>query len=498
MRAIFRPLIDDAAFRKLYAVILICTIPNFIVISMELFFVMMAVSIWIAQGLLGGDTRARITVFWIAVILFVPLQMQVAGFGGIRYFLELDHFNVPAIVLLIPASLNLLSNKSKGRPSTWPLDIAVVAYPLFKVAIVFSSVSLTASARSLIAMGLHVLIPYFVLTRGIRSWLDLKYLLVHFLGACLFAASVGLLEFAVQRNIYADIQWAYGTSWSLAHTLLRGDLIRVQAMTIQPIIYAAQLILTLGLWWAVGRPVQRSMALARLVDLGIICALIFTLSRGPWLGAVFFALTFFALLRLRAGLVAIGLLAIVTAGIAAKAAGLDASVMTFLKVVFGSTQEESGSIEYRSQLLDTAIALVKQSPWTGVPNYSAQMQDLVQGQGIIDVVNAYVGVALDGGLIGIMCFVAPFLVSFGMLFRNLGRFGSRLSLDELTYQRAILALLTGFMITIFTTSNWERLPFLLMFCISMPAILVGSSRIAAPQKDSPGGQYAGAPNGQPT
>ncbi len=487
MRAIFRGVADAQQFHKFYLAILVCAIPNFIAIRVELFFVLMALAVWIAQRLLGGDARAKIATFWMAIILFVPIHLELGGVGGINSFLSLDHFKIAAVVLLIPAAFSLPDRKAERRPGSLLLDIAVLSYPLFNIALTAPSVSLTGTVRSLVVMALDIVLPYFVLTRGLRSWADLKYVLVRFLAACMFAAAVGLLEFAVQRNIYSDLQWAFGTKWSLTHTLMRGSVIRVQAMTSQPILFAAQLMLTLGLWWAVARETTGRKGLSRLVDLALIAVLVFTFSRGPWLGALVFALTLLALTRLKPGVVAAGLVVGAGAIVTVKLAGLDESIMTGLKVVFGSTQEDAGSIEYRSRLLDTAIALVKQSPWVGVPNYAAQMQSLVQGEGIIDLVNTYVGVALNSGLIGIALYLLPFVVSLAMLFRRL-RVGSlRYSAEETRYHRVVVALLVGFLLTIFTTSSFERLPFLMMFLIAAPACAMAlpprsSSRVSSAEK----------------
>jgi O-antigen ligase len=479
LRAALRGVVDVGQFKKLYIAILVCTIPNFIAIKPELFFVFVGLALWIVQLQLGGDVRAKITTFWMSVILFVPLHLQIGGIGGINYLLSLDHFRLAAIILLIPALFTLPKRRVPRSPATVLLDVAVMAYPLLVIALTAPSVTLTGSARSLVATALDVVLPYFVLTSGLQSWEDFKYLLVRLCAACLFAAVVGLLEFAVQRNIYSDLQWAFGVKWSLTHTLLRGNLIRVQAMTPQPILFAAQLMMTLGLWWAIGRAQLGTKGLARLVDLAIVGALVFTFSRGPWLGALAFALTFFALSRVRTSFVAIGLVVVAVAIVAIKIAGLDASILAALKTVFGDSREEAGSIEYRNQLLNTAIALVQQSPWFGVPNYAAQMQDLVQGEGIIDLVNAYVGVALNSGLVGLALFLAPFALSLGILLRRIAASSSRYSLEQMRYLRVVAALLVAFLLTIFTTSSWERLPFLMLFLIATPAISTFESVQAA-------------------
>jgi O-antigen ligase len=482
MRAVLGDGVGDAKqFRKIHLAILACTIPNFIAVRVEVFFVLMAMGVWIAHRLLGGDIRAKIAAFWMSVILLVPIHLELGGVGGINSFLSLDHFKVAAAVLLLPAAFGLAKRQEQPRAGTVLLDIAVLAYPLFNIAVTAPGVAVSATVRSLVVMGLDVVLPYFVLTRGLRTWPDVRFVLVRLAAACLFAVAVGLLDFAIQRNIYADLQWVFGVNWSLTHTLLRGNLIRVQAMTSQPILFAAQLILTLGLWWVVRHMNSARKAWHRLVDVAIVGVLVFTFSRGPWLGAIAFGLTLLALSRWSPRFVGVVLLALACAAIGVKAAGLDDSIMTALKTVFGSAREDASSIEYRNQLLDTAIALVRQSPWFGVPDYAAQMQSLVQGEGIIDVVNTYVGVTLNCGIVGLALYLAPFLISLTMLMRRVGADALEHATEQLRYHRVAAALLVGFLLTIFTTSSYERLPFLMLFLIAAPAIGVPGSPRSAPR-----------------
>jgi H+/Cl- antiporter ClcA len=60
------------------------------------------------------------------------------------------------------------------------------------------------------------------------------------------------------------------------------------------------------------------------------------------------------------------------------------------------------------QLAETSWQLVLQNPLFGSPNYLAYMEQLRQGQGIIDLVNAYATIALSFGLVGLGLFAAFF------------------------------------------------------------------------------------------
>jgi O-antigen ligase len=152
-----------------------------------------------------------------------------------------------------------------------------------------------------------------------------------------------------------------------------------------------------------------------------------------------------------------------------KVAGADAAIMTALSGLFGSSAADLSSIAYRNELLDTALALLRQSPWLGVPNYAAQMQDLKQGEGIIDIVNSYIAIALDAGFIGVAVYLLPYAIALNRLFHMLGARGAQAA-DEGAgkFARVFAAMTIALLLTIFTTSTISTMPFLLVMLLGLP------------------------------
>ena len=70
----------------------------------------------------------------------------------------------------------------------------------------------------------------------------------------------------------------------------------------------------------------------------------------------------------------------------------------------------SETIEYRKRLMTRGMEEFAKSPLTGdtFPNILSRMQDLRQGEGIVDFVNTYLWVALLSGVLGLLLFLAAF------------------------------------------------------------------------------------------
>jgi O-antigen ligase len=80
------------------------------------------------------------------------------------------------------------------------------------------------------------------------------------------------------------------------------------------------------------------------------------------------------------------------------------------------------------------------------------MQTLVQGQGIIDIVNAYLRIALDSGLIGLSLYLGA--VGFAVLaaLRAIGP-ARRVSEELSSYCQSYFAALLGISVVLATTAN---------------------------------------------
>jgi O-antigen ligase len=77
------------------------------------------------------------------------------------------------------------------------------------------------------------------------------------------------------------------------------------------------------------------------------------------------------------------------------------------------------TIEYRNLLLTRSWDVIRESPWFGDPLAIAKMQDVRQGEGIVDFVNSYVEILLGNGFVGMFFFLS--FVLYGFYLMRFGR-----------------------------------------------------------------------------
>jgi len=115
---------------------------------------------------------------------------------------------------------------------------------------------------------------------------------------------------------------------------------------------------------------------------------------------------------------------------------------------------ESNTIDYRQRLFDVGWAYVMQFPFFGSDDYlyAPEMQGLVQGQGIIDIVNSYLQVALDKGIVGLTLFVAISALAALNGLKAIKQ-ARAINPDYAVYIQGWVAALFGAMLTLATTTN---------------------------------------------
>ena len=469
LRASFAALLSKAEYQRAWVVLVSATLIAYLAHTQMIYVLALGALALFAQSYLGGGLRGKLAAYLLMIMVIPPLSWQLGGLGDINYILALSGPRMFAIVLLVGPALTLLGDSTYKR-ERWVLllDVAVFGYQLLKIALMAPHLTSTGILRMAVESSLDVLIPYYVFSRGIRSEADFRFILTHLVLGLALSGCVGFAEFFLRRLLYSELQYIYGIKWQLTMRLMRGDFLRVQAATQQPIVLALEMIFALGLWtYLRGLEWRRFPVL--LVFAGFGCCLVFTLSRGPWLGGLCFAVALLGLRRLGAKTFVWLLLLLLAGAITAKAIGADEQVMGALASLFGSSEQDLNSINYRRQLLDTALALLKQSPWLGVPDYASQMQDLKQGEGIIDLVNSYIAIALDTGVIGLTIYMVPYVAVFRRLAMVPG-ISLRQSEDGGAgwFAATFLALVIAFLLTIFTTSTFGTIQFLLVLLLALP------------------------------
>jgi O-antigen ligase len=113
--------------------------------------------------------------------------------------------------------------------------------------------------------------------------------------------------------------------------------------------------------------------------------------------------------------------------------------------------------EYRQAIFEGALELIKDNMWFGLPNATSYLEYLKQGQGIVDIVNTYLGVALNFGMTGLLPFVGMFIIALLKMWRLRQRLDP--GMDGWYLANSMIATLLTIMVMIFSTSSISIIPY---------------------------------------
>jgi O-antigen ligase len=123
----------------------------------------------------------------------------------------------------------------------------------------------------------------------------------------------------------------------------------------------------------------------------------------------------------------------------------------------GTTNTEN--VNYREKLITNSMIVLQRNPWFGSVDFlnTPEMQSMRQGEGIIDIVNTYIGIALEQGYIGLGLFSAFFALTLLDIYRAIHSIPDKDS-EEHLLGRALLSTLIAILIIIFTVSSISIIP----------------------------------------
>jgi O-antigen ligase len=187
----------------------------------------------------------------------------------------------------------------------------------------------------------------------------------------------------------------------------------------------------------------------------LIAGLLAPLSRGPWVGTAVLFIVFIVTgpnpVRRITSLALGGVIILPLISL------LPGSERVINLLPFVGTTEKS-TVDYRENLITNSIIVIKRNPWFGSINYmeTPEMQALYSG-GIIDVVNTYIGIALEQGFIGLGLFVSFFVLVVISIHRAMRSIVDKKS-DAFLLGQALLGTLSAVLVIIFTVSSITIIP----------------------------------------
>lgn len=420
------------------------------------------------------------------LMLFVIPQIEIdIPIVMVNRLFDLDIYRLLALVVLVPTAWRLWQAR-RGKPGVHlgVMDWLLLAFGVLQLVLFIPYEEPTNTLRRAFLFFIDIYVLYYVASRACTTRRQIQEAMACFCLAGAIMAPIAVFEAARHWLLYTDLtsQWHGGAS-TFYYTRLGS--VRAQASAGDPLALGYVLAISFGFWLYLKSHIQAvplRTATTLLLWLGLFAAF----SRGPWLGGVVIYFVYAALNpRAISGLFK----ALVISLIAAAAVGLSplgAKIQSVLPFMGGQVGYDS--FLYREALLQRSWELFQQHPWFGDPFVLTQMEDLRQGEGIIDLVNAYVQVGLFNGLVGLLLFVG--FILHGLI--TAYRFARRMvqpDPDLALLGASLVACIVGTMIMIATCSliyGYSKMFYVLGgLAIAYARLLPATARAPARMASSP-------------
>lgn len=391
------------------------------------------------------------------VLFALPMNSShIPGMGLFNTLIELSHARLLEISILLPAFLSLLQRDNTLTFGRTASDKVLAAYLLLTSALYLRDTTVTDALRQTFYLFLDVLLPYIVISRSLKDLQVFREALLSFVLALLVLALVAVFEFFKFWLLYEPLIRILHMDRGMTGYLVRDGMLRVVASTGQPIVLGYLMVIGIGLYLFLQRTIRQK--LIRRLGMALLTAgLIFALSRGPWIGAVVLLLVFIATGRSPVrSFMKLVLAAMLALPLIAVLPGTERAIN--LLPFVGATEQEN--VDFRQNLITNSMIVVLRNPWFGSTDFieTPEMEAMRHGQDVnIDVVNTYVRIALEKGLVGLTLFVGVFAITLFGIYRAMRLIPDRQG-DEYLLGRVLLATLLAIMIMIFTVSSITFIP----------------------------------------
>ncbi|MEM8770332.1 MAG: O-antigen ligase family protein [Pseudomonadota bacterium] len=349
-------------------------------------FCFMAMSLVLA--FLSPQDPVKRICFYVGVMALSPLSYTAAvPFPGLNYLIILNYAKVVTLIVLGP--LFIMRAAAPAPPSLRSVDNLIFMFVLLASIISFRELPFTSVLRLFVDMMILYVLPYIAISRTIKSAEDINSVFKAFFASMVVIAVIGIFSVARSWNYYAQL---YDLAGIKVYAEYRNGLLRVYSTmntTMLALTMGAAAVVTMRL-----RQLKIVPALYAYGALGLFGFIAFaTGSRGGWLAAIAVVGSYFVF-RYAAPF----LRSFYVYAAFAAAFGFGAAVTMNSSMLSG----QSANIAYRAELLRTSVEQIASRPLFGENGFrdSPRFAHLRQGEGIVDIVNTYVEVAMNNGLVG--------------------------------------------------------------------------------------------------
>jgi len=320
----------------------------------------------------------------------------------------------------------------------------------------------TSISRDVVTIILGLGVAYFAYSRFVYSRAEFSYIVGSLAAASLILATIAIYEATFHWAVYDAVR---STQWSgffmSRNTSIRAGFLRTPTSFQESTSFAVfQLVGTFAV--IASRNLFRSRVLWAACLCLALMGLLAAQSRGADLG---FLVGLIALMVARRQYTrAFGVMA--ASGMLVVLLLLSASSMPKVAAFLGADNSFGNDADYRQTLLRRGIQEGMKRPLLGddMTKVTARLQDIKQGQGIVDFVNTPLVIFLSSGIVGLLAVIC---LTGAVVVRGAARQrdpSGRLSIHRV--QAFFASALVAEWTALFFTSFWERNPFWLVLLIA--------------------------------
>ncbi|MGY4827982.1 hypothetical protein ACVNIS_05315 [Sphaerotilaceae bacterium SBD11-9] len=430
------------------------------------------------MAIAGTRDSSRLALYFFVLFAIPLFQVEVSGFGVFERLLAFDHTRWLALVVLLPAYWALRSKPDVLPFGRTTVDKFILAYMVLWFILQLQATTLTNLFRITVYLFIDTFLPYYVSSRALRNLRDYRDALMSLVVALLIMSPMAAFELARSWLLYNGVEAAMGQfPWGFGGYLGRGNdgPLRALVSTGHPI--------ALGYFMAVGLSIVvflRHCVPKRwwvAMCLGLMVGLLAAMSRGPWVGGAAAGLVLLITgPKVASKIMHVGLLALVLVPLALST-DEGRKMIDYLPFV-GTV--ESANVEFRQRLVEVSLGVLSHFPYFGALDYMSHpdMEQMRGGDGIIDMVNTYLSVAMLSGVVGLSLFAMPFILVMLGLMRQLVLSPDKES-EMHTLGRALLAAMVGTVVTIGTVAPIVAIPAVYLSLIGLSAGFMRMAQEAA-------------------
>ena len=398
----------------------------------------------------------KLAMFFFLLFALPAVQGEIPGLGIANYFFIIHYPRLLAMTVLMSAFLFLRKSPDVERFGRSMADKLIACFIVLNVLLQFRSNTLAEGLRSVVFGAFFgTFLPYYVSSRAPRKLQDYRDVLMAFVIAAMVIGAIGVFEAARYWWLYTSLQYALGVKLFEQGYLLREGSLRAAATTGHPLVLGYVMVVAIGFFLYLKTSIakRKDWVLGMML---LVAGLVAPLSRGPWVGAAVIVAVFIATGpapgRAFAKLGLLGLIA-VPALLLSPVGEKFVNLLPFVGTV------EQDNVSYRSLLLEVSLQVMMENLYLGSDTFlqTPAMQVLMQGQGMIDLVNTYLVIGLSNGVIGLALFSSFFVAVIASIFKAMRSVSDRGS-ENYLLGRALLSTLLGILVIIFTVSPISVIP----------------------------------------